>query len=339
MKSLFLVNSPLEMISAIEARKHFKIENTYLLLYISNTDKKVINYLIQKSDHWNTIKWLSRKSYYGVSWIRLIKRFKKEKFDYFFMPIGNLSAHFLFNLNYKKYYFLDDGTYTLTLLDFFIKNKDISKKMSLFEGRGKFGFKYDLIEKLHLLFGHKFRINKKMYPSFFTFFELKDMDGLEVVKNDFKWFQSFSKDTSSFKKEDNIIYIIGSALVTDKIISMDYYIKFLNKIKNKFPKKDIVYILHRRETSDQIKKIKQQTELNIKKNKYIIEIDFFMNEITPTHVVSYVSTALFTLKKLYNKNIQIDSFLMDINEINKTRQEDFKYILNQQNKYVDNVYE
>ncbi len=337
MKSLFLVNSPLEMISAIEARAHFSITKTKLLLYISDTDKKVIRFLLKKSGKWDDIKWISRKSYYGLSWIRLIKKLKKENYNYFLSPIGSLTSHFLFNLKFKKHYFLDDGTLTLTLADYYKKNKDISKKMSLFEGKDKYGIKYNLIEWLHKIFNHKFR-GVHVAPNFFTFFDIKDWEGQTVILNNFNWFNSLSNNKEASKKIDEIVYIIGTALVTDKILSLEYYISILKKMKNKYSDKKIIYIFHRRETKEQLKKIKKETGILIQENEYLIEIDFFMNNIIPTHIVGTVSTALFTLKKIYGHNLKIDTFSIETNQIANNHQIGFKAVLESQNKYVDNIY-
>lgn len=337
MKSLFLVNSPLEMISAIEAREHFNISKTKLLLYISDTDRKIIQFLLNESGKWSDIKWISRKSYYGLSWILLIKKLKKQKYHYFFSPMGSLTGHFLFNLQFNHHFFLDDGTQTLTLVDYYKKNKDFSKKMSLFEGKNKYGFKYNLIELLHNLFNHKFR-GEHIVPNFFTFFDIEKSEEQIVVKNNFNWFRSLSNKKNDFVKIHDTIYIIGTALVTDKYFSIEYYISVLQKMKTHYKNKKLIYIFHRRETKDQLQQIKNQVNIDIQKNKYLIEIDFFMENIIPTHIVGTISTALFTLKKLYGNAINIDTFSLDMNETTDAKKDILQSVLEVQNQYVDNRY-
>lgn len=333
-KSIFIVTSPMEMICAIEAREYFNITNTKLLLAIFDIDRKVINFLLKESGNWDDIKYINQKSNYGLSWILLIKGLKKEKFDYLFSTVKNISSHFLFNLDFKSHYFIDDGTYTLNLVDYYKKNKSISERIALFYNKSS--LKYTLIENIHCLFNHKFS-GEYIKPSFFTYFEFTNSKELLIVNNDFKWFQSVNRINSKNELINDTIFIIGTCLVTDKIISLNYYISVIKSIVDKYRDKKIVYIFHRRETEVQLNKMKSQIDLSFQENEFIIEIDFFINNKVPTHIVGTLSSALFSLKKLYSDNLVVDSFVLDPGEIVEHRRDDYISMYKSQNVFVDNI--
>ena len=194
MKSLFFVSSPLELICAIEARRQFKTENSILVLYLFDKDKPIIEYIMSLSNGWQEIYRPYRDSInYGKRWLIMLKKIKKQEYEYLFTTGMTFASHFLFNIKYKKYYFLDDGTLTLRNVSHFKKKGSLSNHISLFLGENKLGLKYKWKEFSYYFLGHKHRgiLNKL---NLFTFFDIPKSKNIDIVRNKLLWFnQCFAR--------------------------------------------------------------------------------------------------------------------------------------------------
>lgn len=298
MNSLFFVSSPLEMICAIEARSQFQTKNNILVLYLFEVDISIVNYIISLGEKWEKVYRLNRSSInYGKKFVVLTNKLKKNKYQYFFSTGMTFAAHFLFNIQFEKQYFLDDGTLTLHNVSLFEKEGSLTRKLSLFPGHDKYKFKHKLNEALHFLFGHKLR-GKVEELNLFTFFKIQKKPKIHVVENKLLWFDKIKK-TNILNQEDNLVYIIGSPLVFAKIINENYYFELIQQIIAKFSNKKMIYVKHRWEQKEDIENIQKRFNLKILENENIIEIDFLKKGILPKHIVGTISTALFTLKNLY----------------------------------------
>ncbi|MEE9350244.1 MAG: hypothetical protein V3U80_09375 [Flavobacteriaceae bacterium] len=324
MKSLFFVSSPLEMICAIEARKQFKTKDTILVLYLFDVDKKIIEYIMSLDEKWPTIYKPFRSSInYGKKWVKLTNQLKKEKYHYFFSSGMTFSANLIYNINYKELYFLDDGTLTLTNVAYFNEHGNLTKKLSLFPGHNKFKFKHKVNEAIHYLFGHKLR-GKWNSLSLFTFFDIPKSNNIHIARNELTWFHQL-KEKKVLKPTDDLVFIIGTPLVEVKIISKAYYHKLLQKIVTHFSSKKIVYVPHRWEDKNNVSHLKSLFNFEVRFNKNIIEMDFLIESILPKHIAGTISTALFTLKKLYPK-ATIYNAAVDLDEVNPLNKEAVKAI-------------
>ncbi len=313
MKSLFFVSSPLEMISAIEAREKFNINDNELVLYLLDKDIPIVDYILSLSKPWNKIDRIYRNyDNLGNRWLSYLKKYKKNKYEYLFTTSMPFTAHFLFNINYKSHFFLDDGTLTLTNITYFKKKQNLKNQISLFIAEGKGAFKWKKKEFIYFLKGHRLRGNWKKL-SVFTFFDIKVGKNMNIVKNELLWFNGIKKE-KKIKVINNTVYIIGSSMPDENIISKEYYFELLSRIQKKFSSKNIYYIPHRWEKEQKILAIKKQFGFTIKPNKSIIEIDFLMQNQIPEIVAGTISTALFTIKKLYPET-KVYSTSLDIEKV------------------------
>src|SRR5690606_6060660 len=124
---------------------------------------------------------------------------------------------------------------------------------------------------------------------FFTIFD-KYVNHRNTIANEMK---SMHGD---IKKIDDNIYWIGSPIVEDGIVSDEYYFSSLKcYCKTIGLNCKIIYIPHRRESVDKINRIKNEIGITINYIDCPIEL-FFLNEDSyPKIVISFFSTALFTL--------------------------------------------
>jgi len=333
MKSIFFIRTSLEMLGAIEARKQFGIVDTLLIIKSDRRQDRTINFLIEKSGGWNNIIRTKKKTSYGVSWLKLVKKLKKEKYKYLFTRAFPIASYFVNNLNYEKLYILDDGAATIAIAKEYKNTGNLTKRFSLFKGKNKVGFKYDLIQKIYA--SNKIKIDENVTDvNFFTFYNLLNYENHEYVQNNFTWLHSLKKDSK--KEENNKVYLIGTAVVNSKILLFEDYFTTLKRISEFYRDKEVVYIPHTREASKDLKLFEKELSFKIRKNKFNIELDFLLNNEYPTHIIGTISTALITLKGIYKESV-IDFFNFDDTKIFKNKKKDVIDVYKYQEKYINYI--
>ncbi len=294
-KNLFIAASPLQLLNAIEAKETFKTKNnTLLLMYNSMENKKDVEQkkelLINKE--WDTIieydQGVIKKNMRFIKQINLIKSLKKINYDYIFSgEDGTFNKIIFANLNCNNIYLMDDGTATIFTYE------------RIKKGISKVSFSKKIRLLRYLLSGLKYRIKKDI--NFFTIFNLKELPYIKIVKHDFQYLKS--KKLKHLKKSNNV-YIIGQDLAETGFMKEDVYIKYLTKIVKYYKDSTIIYIPHR------IEKITEAYDTLINNKFQIhyfdgpIESSLIHKQIYPKTVISFFSTALFNLDKIFpNSNI------------------------------------
>ncbi|WNW02303.1 hypothetical protein RRF68_02450 [Tenacibaculum sp. HL-MS23] len=331
MKSIFFIRTSLEMLGAIEARKQFGVIDTLLIIKSDRRQDSTINFLIKKSEGWNNIIRTKKKTSYGISWLKLVKKLNKEKYKYLFTRAFPIASYFVNNLNYEKLYILDDGAATIAIAKEYKNTGNLTKRFSLFKGKNKVGFKYDLVQKIYA--SNKIKIDEDVTDvNFFTFYNLPDYENNEYVQNNFTWLHSLKNNSK--KENSNKVYLIGTAVVDSKILLFEDYFTTLKRISEFYKDKEIVYVPHKREDSKELKTLEKELNFNIRRNKFNIELDFLLNNEFPTHVTGTISTALIILKGIY-KESEIDFFNFDDSKIIENKKKVIIDVYKYQEKYIN----
>jgi len=335
-KSLFFVSKPLELLGAIEAKNQFNISESILVYSCKdNADKKTIEYLIEVHSDWSEVIFIKSKPYYGLFWVKLIKKLQKNHYEHLFTRAFSTAAYFIHNLSYHKHYLLDDGMATINISKEFISNGNLTKRFSLFRGQDNVGLKYTFISFIYKTF--KIYVEKDVNSvNFFTFYSLEETQNQTTVLNKMQWLKQLKKPTSSIKSKE-VIYVIGTNVVGAKILSLKEYLKTILLIKEHYPTKKICYIPHLREEDSFIDSIKEHG-ISIQKNKFTIELDFILNNSIPYHIAGTISTALITLKKIYGDQIKVDYFNFDFSKISSKNHQTLVEIYKYQNKFINPIH-
>ena len=331
MKSIFFIRTSLEMLGAIEARKQFSITDALLIIKSNKREDSTINFLIEKSGNWNNILRTKKKTSYGISWLKLVRKLKKEKYEYLFTRAFPIASYFVNNLNYEKLYILDDGAATIAIAKEYKTTGNLTKRFSLFKGKNKVGFKYDLVQKIYA--SNKIKIDEDVTDvNFFTFYNLPNYENHEFVQNNFTWLHSLKKESK--KEENNKVCLIGTAVVDSKILLFEDYFTTLKRISEFYKDKEILYVPHKREDSKELKILEKELSFKIRRNKFNIELDFLLNNEYPTHITGTISTALITLKGIYKDSV-IDFFNFDDNKIIENKKKVIIDVYKYQEKYIN----
>jgi hypothetical protein len=106
---------------------------------------------------------------------------------------------------------------------------------------------------------------------------------------------------------------LGAKLSEVGIISTEYYYYLLEQIKIKFQSKTLFYIPHRGEEIKKLNYIENNINFKIKKINYPVEL-IFQEGILENTVISFLSTALISLNKIYD-DIDIYAVRLDYDKI------------------------
>lgn len=333
--ALFFISKPLELLGAIEAKTQFDIKNAVLVYSCKkNKDRATIEFLLKKEKIWNTVIFVKPKPYYGLFWVRLIKKLQKEKYTYLFTRAFSTSAYFIHNLEFEKHMLLDDGTATIKIHKEFLKNKNLNKRFSLFGGLNKSGLKYDAIEFIYKLF--KIKTDGEVNSvNFFTFFEINTTKNISVYPNKMEWIKQL-QTSESLASEQDLVYVIGTNVINAKIVAQSDYLTTLLMIKQYYSPKKIIYIPHVMESEEFLNDL-CKNGIEIKHNKYNIELDFLLNGIAPRHIAGTISTSLISLKMIYGEPLNVDFFHFDKRKLNSKSNAIVKEIYEYQNQELNYV--
>lgn len=318
-----MVESPFQLLCAIEAKEHFKTLNNTLI--ILDTGEK--NNLLQIKNlldlsNWDIVHIIpfnNNKLIQFLKSIQLIYKFKKIKLDNLFIGEFRSDIMWLFvtNAKYINSYLLDDGSHTIHLQNNTFNNL-------LHYNKGINSVKKNLL-KIAFLNG----LNRKVI-NLFTIYDFKNKYlNQNIIKNNFNFINT--RIDNEFKSNQNI-YFIGTNMVENNMLEEDYFFIMLKKIIKYYGKnKTIIYIPHRREKKDKLKNV-EKLNIQIKSINLPIEIYFLLNQIKPNHIASFASTALYTLSKIYSIS-KVDSFEIDFKFLKKEYHEKFRSIYSFQSKY------
>lgn len=302
--NLFIVSSPLQVLSAFEALNSLKLiecENIFVVYLGHNTyqNEQIISVIeFFKGIHSIRFRYLEFKNaqQFYISKIREIKFFKNKHVENLF--VGHLSEYsvklFICNVDFKKLIVLDDGAATIKQNDEFHSTVSIIKAHNLKFTSDKLKW---LISKFYLLRGKK---NVKI--NWFSMFSFTPLNGNNYFEHSFELLKNNMKK-EEFKIQASTVYFIGSNLVNAKVLrDRDQYISMLYDIfLNIDESKSIIYLPHRFEDTSYLMDLFETFSVNIIRSNSIVELFFLESKVYPTEISSFYSTALFSLKKIYPK--------------------------------------
>ena len=279
-RALFLINSPLQALCAIEYSEKFGVKCSDYYI-VANTERDTVPIKKLLDSRHITYKAFEISGIFKC--LRMIPKYN-PKYDLVVMGeyfgINMRIFAFLFGKRKIQWIYLDDGSSSLEM-----KN-GVKANMS-FHHRVLFKAVRFLQRFWHVdeLFFSAF-LNKDDYPE------------LKIIDNDFSGLFKNNKLCS----EERWVVVVGSYINEFKRVGKDY-IRFLeradNYIKTHYPDSRISYFPHRYE--DDLDKITQfcnnhQWEMIIPDIN--IEIEIFDGGVKPSAIIGFGSSALFTLKRL-----------------------------------------
>jgi len=317
-KLLFIVETPFQLLSAMEAKYYFNNYESILLIKYSpqrthaqnNQQMKNILYLTS----WDNIEIVecavsTRISNYKLLFFMNTLQKKYGKFSKVF--IGEyrswVQKKYLEILNPEEQYLLDDGNMTIELQKNYIPN---NKKYV--ESKSLISTVDNLFQNTVLCFFDTEKKKKEL--NLFTCFNLESYSSKQtIIKHSFAFSKQLIKDKILLK---NTVYFFGSNISELGCISEEYEFELLKKIINRYKSMNIevIYLPHRRESQKKLKKITKILGVELRISTYPAEIEFIMMDYIPEYIASMISTTLISVPKIVDfKNVT--SFQLDYNKI------------------------
>jgi hypothetical protein len=153
----------------------------------------------------------------------------------------------------------------------------------------------------------------------------------KIIQNDFSYFKTKIRNLE--KEED--VFFIGSRMI-DNGISKEVFELSLKKVVEfyKTVNKNVIYVPHRYENIEYLEELSKKLKFILTPFSTIIEFEFIMKGIDPSEVATFRSTAVDTLKIIYNTKVMI--FKIELDKIDKNKQNEFKLVYKnfENKKYV-----
>jgi hypothetical protein len=289
MTNLFLLSSPFQLLCANEAIMRFKLESNHLIVIHNGTEgnRTQMKSVIDKFGHlYSKIYFLNDETSGLIEWIKkfnclesLISLLDPKAF--YIGDYGDgLGRHIASKYKKVEVILLDDGWATL----------NISNRISY---NSSFNVIKDYVKFAVSFF--RYRLKTRRDVVFFTIF-----DELLECKNIRHSFESL---TTNIEVEvlENTVYFLGSPIVEDGVVDMEEYISLMARFVSRNKDQDIIYVCHRRETTEKTGRLSTIQNMTILYLDLPIELHILLNRIQPARITSFYSTALYTLSKLLSK--------------------------------------
>ena len=267
-----IVESPLQLLCAIEAINYFKVANPIYYVRLSSqgrNDEQILNVIellnLRKNVRFVEVSVLKQRNMGSISRILLsaLKIILSGRHaDY--VLLGSYDSKFIkfFKpfINKRKIKYVDDGAKTLILL-----GKESNKRTL----------------------------------DFYTFYNIPNTCGLKIYHNDFSYLKGL---ISAYPVELRTIFL-GAPLYEDGFLDFDENINLFKKIFQYYGEKTILYVSHRREDKGKLAAI-EAINPNIETVclDYPIELYGLYEKKTPLKIASFHSTALITMRNIYGAN-------------------------------------
>jgi hypothetical protein len=335
---VFVVSSPYQALSALQARLYFNSKNCLLIVSLpSDKESKSafeISRIVELSG-WGEVIYV-----YPEERNKIVGALKRRSILKGLEFIGDLCCrnffigdfrvqwmHYLKNLiGPKKVYILDDGAASISIYENYL-----SKGIFYPE---KNGIVKQLIERfLYFPFFDKKKQDLEM--SMFTSYSLDGVNGLEVIKSDFLELKRYLKVEEKLI-DNGEVWFFGSPYSERCIIKEEREVAFVKSCLSWLISRDyrVFYVPHRFESEKKLKKICKLDGVLIKRLDLPAEAYFILSKKTPGAIAACYSSVLETLPKIQVMH-NVFSFVLPVEARNDNIINIYSYYRKNNIKVVD----
>lgn len=279
-KTLYLVESPFQLLSALEAIEYYKTNDYKLIIRLSNKENE--NQLLRIVNDLDLDK--GRITFISVyKYGLLLKKIIEVKF----------MIWLYFNKNKYTVYFLGDyhSGYLTLLRRLCLKNKTI---IYLDDGAST------------IRANNSF--TKEKFFDWFTIYDLKSLPEQSIIQHNFSYLRKRVAD-NVVAKNDQVI-ILGDKFYEEGMLSRENSNRILEQLISALIGEKVIYLAHRGASKEKLDYIRNKYNIDVVKHDFPIELyGLYMGEL-PKRVVSFFSTALFSLQKIYPE-IEVKLYRID----------------------------
>jgi len=317
----FIVETPLQLLNAIEAKHAFESTANYLVLLLSPPYPVTIFQPLFMHEEWTEIHTLVirsslpaifQKQRENVIWKKLLEYYqymlqgvRRHRLNSIASSIGHKQRlfignyliphmrHFANTLPHDQLYVLDDGTDTIRIND--------NRKNCVWQEMNERGVAR--IKRYAHRIIHEFNDKPRPEITFFTAYDIDVRKGDALIRNDYRYLRT---KMSHAPKSDEVFFI-GQCLVDDEWTTLERYLAHLEKAKQYLSGHELVYIPHPRESSVVVCAIEKQ--LGVKIIRFRVPIEYqLITGTAPKEVASFFSSALENLRIIFGNTLSIKAF-------------------------------
>ena len=301
---VYLVQSPSQLLSAMEAAATKRLVKNVLVVRFTGCKNSGLHLerLISRFSWDRVIFFHGRKRHVSLFWslpIFLIQSLSSFKGKVNALFIGDFRSDWMhfFRIIVKPEttVLLDDGDITLAIQKVYFSNNIYWPIKP-----GGLGFTSNIKSYVQTLIYKPFyknaNLNKPM--DLFTSFEVESLRDQQVIKNSFKYLKSTSLMHSSL---EDIVFYFGSKYTEATILKLDEELDFITKVVEyyKLINVNFVYVPHRDDSTEKLKKIQSEISVKIKYLGMPAELYFSQAQRLPKHISGACTSTLNNLVKMY----------------------------------------
>lgn len=280
-QALFIIKSPFQALCAIEAIKHYKIDESDFLCF---DDEVVVKKTVPLIKSYGNIQFFHVVNLGTFQLMKQVRREIKKRYDTIFVGDYFSYSQYIIALFVAKIrahiIYLDDGSSTISIA------------APIFRKRGR-----SHNEKIAFFLFSSILWGKLINRSFFTIYDFKYGFPFPYEKNTFN---SLVSVNNGLQHGAFVIGSNSSKMVLSDMSYVDYMKRLSNHIKKNYPGEKIYYCPHRADKNG-YQDLLESLDWEIFNTINSVEIDFVLKGINPRFIVGFCSSALYTLKKIFPK--------------------------------------
>jgi hypothetical protein len=328
--NLFVVDTPHQLLNAIEAAHSFQLNNNHLVVVrAKNADRGRFMSLINTSD-WASVSFPA-PLIDGKPWVRklfgqvidrwycrylhlqrmrilakLTERFShvnKLFLGHYFAEEKPYMRHIANIIEYEDLYLLDDGTDTIEI------NKS-RQRIGRDVPDGPIGREaprsgFEALKRNLRLRYWDWHLDDIPSVTFFSIYNVDIRKGDSLIKNDYRYLKSLAPAQNTYLP-DTVIFI-GQCIVSGDI-DLNVHLNFLAKIREYLSGSGVIYVAHPRDSASCLEQIREHLQCEIWPSSSVIERDLVTRGIKPKAIAGFVSSALITLAHIMDRDVEIICF-------------------------------
>jgi len=329
--NVFIINTPYQLLNAIEAVHLFQLTNNHLIVPLLKSAARERFMALIKANDWVTVsfpspfieskpwvekvfgrvvhRWYHRCLHLGrmITVARLVARFKKVDklfLGQYLVEHVPYMMHIANTIEYNTLCLLDDGTDTIEIAKRRqkIQRNDREARFDQNNTNPSVGeprqthvrgkfWKWNLAEAKSL--------------TFFTSYDIDVVPSDQLIRNDYSYLRSLASP-QQIDMSDTVLFL--GLCVVDGEFEMNAHLEFLSMAREYFAGKKFVYVAHPRESAASVAKIRELLQCELWPSSSVIEYDLIVRGVKPGAVAGFVSSALLSLADLMDSDVDIVCF-------------------------------
>ena len=323
--NVYLVETPHQLLNAIEAKHALELQNNLLLVItLEEYPREAYEPLIMGGE-WQEVRFLPTCIENRVAVARYLKDHPSERVQGYFntyelrelrklldrhasalsrvenLFLGNYfrtyMRHFGNVVNPRRLCLLDDGTVTLSIH---------AMRERMHAGCGTYSldtpsFRKELVTRL---LGYRGRQAASL--TFFTTYDLAMSNSDRIIRNEYRYFRQ--KAMSAAHGDE--VFFLGMTMISEGCTD-ELYLECLEKVVRHFAGEKIVYIPHKCEPPERVERLRKALGLTVRRFDVPIEYQLCVRGPLPRVLASFFSSALENCRVIFGPHLDIKSFRID----------------------------